>query len=140
LSLIGILRDYTPELICCNLIPFSQVKPDNILIYKDLSDSKFGTYLTGLIEGDGSIVVPKTERSVKGKMNYPSIQIMFHLKDLPLALMIQKELKNGSISRKKGVNAYILSINSFEGLLLVTSIINGNMRTSKIHALNNLIN
>jgi hypothetical protein len=53
--------------------------------------------------------------------------------------MIQKELKNGSLSRKKGVNAYILSINSFEGLLLVTSIINGNMRTPKIHALNSLI-
>jgi hypothetical protein len=139
LSLIGILRDYTPELICCNLIPFYQEKPDNILIYKDLSNSKFGTYLTGLIEGDGTIIVPKTERSVKGKINYPSIQIIFHLKDLPLALMIQKELKNGSISRKKGINAYILSINSFEGLLLVTSIINGNMRTPKIHALNNLI-
>ena len=137
LSFIGILRDYTPELICCNIIPFSQVKPNNI--FKDFSDSKFGNYLTGLIEGDGTIIVPKTERSVKGKINYPSIQIMFHLKDLPLALMIQKELKNGSISRKKGVNAYILSINSFEGLLLVTSIINGNMRTPKIHALSNLI-
>jgi hypothetical protein len=139
LSLIGIFRDYTPELICCNLIPFFQVKQDNILNYKDLSDSKFSTYLTGLIESDGSILVPQTERSVKGKINYPSIQIVFHLKDLPLALMIQKELKNGSISRKKGVNAYILSINSFEGLLLVTSIINGNMRTPKIHTLNNLI-
>jgi len=139
LSLIGILRDYTPELICCNIIPFSQVKPNNILIYKDLSDSKFGTYLTGLIEADGTIVVPKTERSIKGKINYPSIQIVFHLKNLPLALMIQKELKNGSISRKKGVNAYIFLINSFEGLLLITSIINGNMRTPKIHALSNLI-
>jgi hypothetical protein len=139
LSLIGIFRDYTPELICCNLIPFFQVKQDNILNYKDLSDSNFSTYLTGFIEGEGTILVPQTERSVKGKINYPSIQIVFHLKDLPLALMIQKELKNGSISRKKGVNAYILSINSFEGLLLVTSIINGNMRTPKIHSLNNLI-
>lgn len=139
LSLIGILRDYTPELICCNIIPFSQVKPNNILIYKDLSNLKFSTYLTGFIEAEGTILVPKTERSIKGKINYPSIQIMFHLKNLPLALMIQKELKNGSISRKKGVNAYILTINSFEGLLLITSIINGNMRTPKIHALSNLI-
>ena len=138
-NLIGIFRDYTPELICCNILPLSQVKTNPSLNYKDLSDSKFSSYLTGLIEGDGSIIVPKTERSVKGKINYPSVQIVFHLKDLPLALMIQKELKNGSLSRKKGVNAYVLSINSFDGLLLITSIINGNMRTQKIHALNNLI-
>jgi hypothetical protein len=40
-----------------------------------------------------------------------------------------------TLSRKKGVNAYILTINNFEGLLLITSIINGNMRTPKIYAL-----
>jgi len=139
LNFIGILRDYTPELICCNILPLTLVKTNNNLNYKDLSDLNFSSYLAGLIEGDGTIVVPKTERSAKGKINYPSIQIVFHLKDLPLALMIQKELKNGSLSRKKGVNAYILTINSFEGLLLLTSIINGNMRTPKIYALNNLI-
>ena len=148
-NFIGILRDYTPELICCNILPLTQgcaehplkeaIKTNNNLNYKDLSDLKFSSYLAGLIEGDGTIVVPKTERSIKGKINYPSIQIVFHLKDLPLALMIQKELKNGSLSRKKGVNAYILTINSFEGLLLLTSMINGNMRTPKIYALNNLI-
>ena len=30
-----------------------------------------------------------------------SIQIVFHLKDLPLALLIQKVLGEGSIARKK---------------------------------------
>ena len=139
LNFIGILRDYTPELISCNILPFTQVKTNNNLNYKDLSNLNFSSYLAGLIEGDGTIIVPKTERSAKGKLNYPSIQIVFHLKDLPLALMIQKELKNGSLSRKKGVNAYILTINSLEGLLLLTSLINGNMRTPKIFALNNLI-
>ena len=68
-----------------------------------------------------------------------SIQIVFHLKDLPLALLIQKELGVGSLSRKKGVNAYILTINSYEGILLVISLINGKMRTPKIYSLNALI-
>ena len=139
LNLLRIFRDYTPELICCNILPISQIKLNNNLNYKDLSNFKLSSYLAGLIEGDGIIIVPKTERSVKGKINYPSIQIIFHLKDLPLALMIQKELKFGSISRKKGVNAYIYSINNLEGLLKLTSLINGNMRTPKIYALNNLI-
>ena len=115
LYLIGILRDYTPELICCNIIPINQVNTNNTIYNKDYSDLNFSAYLAGLIEGDGSIVVPKTERSAKGKINYPSIQIVFHLKDLPLALMIQKVLNNGSLSRKKGVNAYVLSIHNYDG-------------------------
>jgi hypothetical protein len=139
LNLIRILRDYTPELICCNIFPFIKVKRNKIIDYKDLFNLKFSSYLAGLIEGDGSIIVPKTERSIKGRINYPSIQIVFHLKDLPLALMIQKEIKNGSVTRKKGVNAYILTINNYDGLILLTSLINGNMRTPKIYSLYNLI-
>jgi hypothetical protein len=83
--------------------------------------------------------VPKTLRSSKNKLNYPSIQIVFHLKDLPLALMIQKELGFGSIARKKGINAYILTINNHQGILSIIKIINGNMRTPKINSLYNLI-
>jgi hypothetical protein len=99
---------------------------------------KFSHYLAGLIEGDGTIIVPKTEKT-KNRLNYPSIQIVFHLNDLPLALLVQKELKHGSLSRKKGVNAYILTINNYEGLLLLINLINGNMRTPKIYSLYNLI-
>jgi LAGLIDADG endonuclease len=101
--------------------------------------NNFASYLAGLIEGDGSIIVPTTERSAKGRINYPSIQIVFNLKDLPLALMIQKVLGFGSLSRKKGVNAYVLTVNNYEGLLLVVALINGNMRTPKIYALWRLI-
>jgi hypothetical protein len=106
---------------------------------KNLNKSLFSYYLTGLIEGDGTIITPKNLRSPNNKLNYPSIQIVFNLKDLPLALLIQKELGVGSLSRKKGVNAYILTINSFEGILLIISLINGNMRTPKIYSLNALI-
>jgi hypothetical protein len=101
--------------------------------------SLFSYYFTGLMEGDGTIITPKTLRSPKGKLNYPSIQIVFHLKDLPLALLVQKELGVGSLSRKKGVNAYILTINSYQGILLIISLINGKMRTPKIYSLNILI-
>jgi hypothetical protein len=139
LNLLRILRDYTPELICCNIWPITKVKTNKIIDSKDLFNLNFSSYLAGLIEGDGSIIVPKTDRSAKGKINYPSIQFFFHLKDLPLALMIQKEIKNGSLYRKKGVNAYILTINNYEGLILLTSLINGNMRTPKIYNLYSLI-
>lgn len=97
--------------------------------------SLFMSYLSGLIEGDGTIIVPKTERSSKGKVNYPSIQIVFHLKDLPLALLIQKNLGTGSIMRIKGSNAYNFFINDKKGVLNLINILNGRMKTPKIKSL-----
>ena len=95
LNLNGFFRDYTPKYFHCRSLHSTY---NNIYNYNNLP---FAAYLTGLIEGDGTIIVPNTLRSPKGKLNYPSIQIVFHLKDLPLALMIQKELGFGSLSRKK---------------------------------------
>lgn len=139
------LRGYTPKYFGCSIdlltFPlFTTVKSIHTdSNSKNLNKSFFSYYLTGLIEGDGTIITPKTLRSPKGKLNYPSIQIVFHLKDLPLALLVQKELGVGSLSRKKGVYAYILTINSYEGILLTISLINGNMRTPKIYSLKALI-
>ena len=139
------LRGHTPKYFGCSLeiLTFSLCKTFRSIHTNNnsnyLNKSLFSYYLTGLIEGDGTIITPKTLRSPKGKLNYPSIQIVFHLKDLPLALIIQKELGVGSLSRKKGVDAYILTINSYEGMLLVISLMNGKMRTPKIYSLNALI-
>jgi hypothetical protein len=56
-----------------------------------------------------------------------------------LALLVQKEIGHGSISRKKGVNAYIYTVNNLKGLLLLIKLMNGNMRTNKIYTLHKLI-
>lgn len=127
LNLLGILREYTPEIICCNIMIINSSK------------NNFIKYLTGLIEGDGTIIVPKSERSPKGSLYYPSIQINFHLKDLPLALLVQKNLGFGSLIRKKGINAYTLYINDEKGIIKTVKLLNGNMRTPKINSLYKLI-
>lgn len=102
-------------------------------------NKNLSNHLAGLIESDGCIVVPNSERSPKGRLNYPSIQIVFDYRDLAFALVLQKELRNGSISKQKGVNAYVLTFNSKESILLIVSLINGKMRTPKIEALYRLI-
>lgn len=91
----------------------------------------FGSYLAGLIEGDGTIVVPKQERSAKGKLNYPSAQIVFQLKDFPLCLIVQKIIGQGTICKKKQAAAYILTINNIQGLIELSNLINGKMRGPK---------
>ena len=153
LSFFRILRDNTPEFMCRIFYFVYNIKlyfSNSFLCYNysesliklepsDNINSNFSSYLAGLIEGDGSIIVPKTERSLKGKLNYPSIQIVFDLRDFPLAQVLQQKLRHGSLSRKKGVNAYVLTINNFEGIILVVNLINGYMRTPKINSLFNLI-
>jgi LAGLIDADG DNA endonuclease family protein len=161
LNFLGILRDNTPEFICCIVLSFPSSTPikqgrklytrsscelikyrnytTSVVCTNNGSNTQLSSYVAGLIEGDGTIHVPKTERSDKGNLNYPSIQIVFHLKDLPLALLIQKEIGHGSISRRKGVNAYIYTVNNLKGLLLLIKLMNGNMRTNKIFTLRKLI-
>jgi hypothetical protein len=134
---LGHLRGYTPEFICYKFIIGSTV--NNTSFNKINLKTKLDSYVAGLIEGGGSIIVPTKERSDKDKINYPSVQIVFHLKDFPLALMVQKELGYGNLQRKKGINNYILSINTSEGLNLVAQKINGNMKTPQIHDLYLLI-
>lgn len=92
-----------------------------------------GSYLAGLIEGDGCIVVPEQERSIKGRLNYPSIQIVLQLKDFPLASMVSKYIGHGSISKKKQSAAYVLTINNQDGLIVMIKQINGKMRGPKIN-------
>lgn len=104
-----------------------------------ISNKNFNYYLAGLIEGDGTIIVPNYQRDKKGRLTYPSIQIVFGLMDLPLALIIQKTLGYGSISRKKGKDAYILTINNTEGLIKTILLVNGKFKTAKIEALGKII-
>lgn len=100
----------------------------------------FGFYLAGLIEGDGTIVVPKQERSIKGKLNYPLIQIAFHIKDLPLCIIVQKWIGHGSISKIKKSQAYVLTINSSKVLEYLINLINGKIRGPKYYQFVNLYN
>ncbi|KAG0670401.1 NADH dehydrogenase subunit 4, partial [Pichia californica] len=93
------------------------------------------SYLTGLIEGDGNIYIPLN----KEKKGCPSISISFPTKDLPLFLLIQKEINYGNIYKIKGKNAYEYVIGKLDGIVLVISYINGLMRTKKILKLYELI-
>ena len=95
-------------------------------------------YIAGLIEGDGSIKVPSTLRSDKGRLIYPSVTIVFVDKDLPLAEILAKKLE-GTLNKTAG-NWYVLSIYKLSALHELAKLVNGKFRTPKIEALHHLIN
>jgi hypothetical protein len=109
------------------------------LSIKNFSLPFLSSYLAGLIEGDGTIIVPTEERSKKGKLNYPSIQIVFQNKDFPLVTKLCQIIGHGSIHKKKNSSVYILYINNNEGLINVVNIINGCFRGPKYNQLIKLI-
>jgi LAGLIDADG DNA endonuclease family protein len=102
------------------------------------NNSQFAYYLAGLIEGDGSIIVPASLRDIKGKHLYPVIKITFAEKDLPLAEKLNSILKMGKIYKEKG-KYFNLVFYKLEVIFLIVQMIQGKMRTPKIEALNRLI-
>jgi hypothetical protein len=81
---------------------YGLIKNRNYTSFNNGSKTQLPSYLTGLIEGDGTIHVPKTERSDKGNYNYPSIQIVFHLKDLRFGIISSKRNRSRFHKQKKG--------------------------------------
>ena len=101
--------------------------------------NEISSYLAGLIEGDGTIIVPKTSRSVSGKLNYASIQIAFAGKDFPLITYLNRYIGHGSILKVRKSNAYMYVIKNLEGQIKVINLVNGLFRTPKIKDLHLLI-
>ena len=95
--------------------------------------------MAGLIEGDGSIIVPKTIRNQKGNLLYPVVKITFVKKDAPLAPKIMEVIKGGTIAYPKDSNYLDLLFQDLKSIQNIAVLLNGNMRTPKIEALHRLI-
>jgi hypothetical protein len=106
---------------------------NNALINKD-SFNELGYYLAGLIESDGSIIIPQL-----GSKNTPSITISFHEDDKPLAEKICSTLSYGSLELIPLNKAVKIHIRGKYSIINLLRLINGKFRTPKIEKLNSLI-
>lgn len=86
-----------------------------------------------MIEGDGSIIVPKENI----KSYSPYFEITFHITDLPLAYVLQSII-GGNLKFED--NYCILIIKKRSSVYKIINLINGSMRTPKIEALHRMIN
>lgn len=89
------------------------------------------SYLAGLIEGDGSIVVPSRINPRTNKPAPTQIKVCFHLDDLTLAKYLITSLDIGSIHGINGKKAIVWAIASHSALVFFAHLLNGRMRTAK---------
>jgi len=100
------------------------------------SKIRLGSYLAGLWEGDGHILIPKTNN----KKDYiPHFAITLAENDYPLVFKL-KSLLGGSIRFKKENHAYVLTVASIKDLINIINLINGYLRGPKIEHFKDLIN
>lgn len=100
------------------------------------SNNNLKTYLAGLFEGDGHIWIQNP--NMKKKQN-PRFCITFSLKNELLAKKLLDILGSGFIRYKPKDNACVLVVSPVIGLKKIVSLINGELRTPKIHQLYKLI-
>ena len=93
-------------------------------------------YFAGLFEGDGHIWI---QNFTDKKKHNPRFCITFHIKDEPLAKKLLEFIGSGHIRYKLKNNACVLTISSVTGLKRIVKLINGKLRTPKIHKLYSLI-
>lgn len=101
-----------------------------------LKINKFKAYLAGLFEGDGHIWIQNPNQK---KKHNPRFCITFSLKNEPLAKKLLELIGSGFIRYKRQDNACVLTVSPVIGLKKLVHLLNGELRTPKIHQLHKLI-
>ena len=104
------------------------------MFFSHTDNTQLGYYLSGLLESDGTLVVPNSLSKDR-----PKISIVFNIKDLPLALHLKSTLGYGSIQKDENKSAINFVIRNKSGIIDLLSLINGKFRTPKISQLHLLI-
>jgi hypothetical protein len=112
----------------CNNI-FVKTKNTNFI-----KNNQLGSYLAGLIEGDGYILI----RKGKGEKLSPAIIITFNIKEMPFFVKLKSILNYGNIYKEKnGVCRF--KVTNARNIINLINLINGYFRTPKIEALHRAI-
>lgn len=84
-----------------------------------------GHYLAGFIEGDGSLIVPKTIRNLKGKFLYLVVKITFVEMDAPLVNKFKEVLNGGTLVYSKYSKYLYLLFQDLNSIQYIAVLLNG---------------
>lgn len=94
-----------------------------------------GPYLAGLIEGDGTIIVPDPLLKNRSAI----IRICFNINDLALGKQLIEKIGHGKLVYPKVGNYFLQELTTFAGLYTMATMVNGYFRTPKQEAQNRQI-
>lgn len=97
-----------------------------------------GSYLAGLIEGDGTFAVHS--KNSTAKKYRPMIIVVFKKEDFPLAEYLKNLTNCGNIQIKENRGYVLWQIGAIAEVHKIINLINGKLRTPKIDGLNRSIN
>lgn len=103
----------------------------------NIKQLQLGSYLAGLVEGDGTLAVRDINSTAKKYS--PKIIIVFKKADLPLANFLKNITNCGKVHIKSNRGYVLWQIQDLVGVYKFVNIINGYMRTPKIEALERMI-
>jgi hypothetical protein len=106
--------------------------------HKGVVYSRLGSYLAGLIEGDGTFAV--NDKTTTVKKYYPMILVVFKKSDYPLAKYLRDITNSGTVLIKQDRGYVLWQIQDIFGVYTIVNLINGYMRSPKIEALSRTIN
>ena len=105
--------------------------------YSQVRSFSLNTYLAGLIEGKGEIVIHDSYS--KTKVYRPKFIIALPIRDKLLVEKFSIGLKVGKVISKPSAGHVLLEISAKKEVLMIINLINGHMRTPKIEALHKAI-
>jgi len=118
------------------LLEINKINYNNNIKNNNIKNNNFKSYLAGLFEGEGHIWIQKPKEK---KKHNPRFCITFSMKNEPLAKKLLELMESGFIRYKLQDNACVLVISLVVGLKKVVNLLNGELRTPKIHQLYRLI-
>jgi len=92
---------------------------------------RYGPYLAGLIEGDGTFAIKDVDNITVGKNYNPHIIIVFKLSDMKVAEHLCSLTGCGSVYRYTDRNYVLWRITTIKDVYIIVAIINGYIRTPK---------
>jgi len=103
------------------------------------TNTEFGWYLAGLLEGDGHISLPSIGKSKLNRVLNPRIVFTSHINNIGMYSYIQQELGNIGRFQKTGDNVLRYIIGDIEGIKKILLLIHGKLYTPKNIRFNELI-
>jgi hypothetical protein len=105
----------------------------------NIKEDQFGYYLAGLLEGNGHLSLPFSDKTILNRILNPRIIFTSHIDNIGLYVYIQSKLGGIGHFQLTGNNEIKYIIEDIKDIVIIINFIENKLRTPKNYSLNKLI-